>query len=144
MNEHMPPILDRSILETTAEYPVVFSAVFQDFGSGAPELRVARIDLEDVAPDGAAPVARPSRLDCATFTLDRPADDPERLTVNAIAVAGKGLGFLALGLAAAQTIPSWPITLGEIPPDAGSGVWAMIACPRDVTLAFVDAPQDGA
>ncbi|QMU22026.1 hypothetical protein [Gordonia rubripertincta] len=138
----MPPILDRSILETTAEYPVVFSAVFQDFGSAAPELRVARIDLEDVAPDGAAPVARPSRLDCATFTLNRAGDDPEQLTVNAH--AGRGLGFSIIGIAHKFTIPSWPITLGEIPPDAGGGVWAMIACPRDVTLAFVDAPRDGA
>lgn len=149
MTEHMPPILDRSILETTAEYPVVFSAVFQDFGSGAPELRVARIDLEDTLPDGNAPVARPSRLDCSAFTLTRPGDDPQRLTVNAYAFAPSsavpgGLGWSVLGLTGRHTIPSWPITLGEIPPDAGGGVWAMIACPRDVTLAFVDAPRDGA
>ncbi|QDB74933.1 hypothetical protein KNU57_gp65 [Gordonia phage Valary] len=135
----IPPILDRSILDTTAEYPVVFSAVFQDVESGAPELRVARVDLEDPEQgEGGAPVARPSRIGCTTFTLTRVADDPEQLTVTAH--AGRGLGFSILGLAHTKTIPSWPITLGEIPPDAGGGVWAMIACPRDVTLAFIDGP----
>ncbi|QLF84109.1 hypothetical protein KNV15_gp63 [Gordonia phage Jambalaya] len=147
---NIPPILDRSILDTTAEYPVVFSAVFQDFGSGAPELRVARVDLEDPQQgEGGAPVARPSRIGCTTFTLTRLMDhhqsvlfDPEQLTVTAH--AGRGLGFSILGFAHKCTIPSWPITLGEIPPDAGGGVWAMIACPRDVTLAFIDDTAGGA
>ncbi|QCG77875.1 hypothetical protein SEA_SMOKINGBUNNY_64 [Gordonia phage SmokingBunny] len=135
----IPPILDRSILDTTAEYPVVFSAVFQDVESGAPELRVARVDLDNPPQgEGGVPVARPSRIGCTTFTLTRAADDPEQLTVTAH--AGRGLGFSILGLAHTKTIPSWPITLGEIPPDAGGGVWAMIACPRDVTLAFIDGP----
>ncbi|QAX92874.1 hypothetical protein KNU39_gp63 [Gordonia phage Mutzi] len=137
----IPPILDRSILDTTAEYPVVFSAVFQDVESGGPELRVARVDLEDPQQDG-VPVARPSRIGCTTFTLNRPADDPEQLTVTAH--AGRGLGFSILGFAHKCTIPSWPITLGEIPPEAGGGVWAMIACPRDVTLAFIDDTAGGA
>ncbi|QOC56075.1 hypothetical protein SEA_CLOWN_77 [Gordonia phage Clown] len=135
-----PPVLDRTIVDTTDEYPLVYSAVFQALDSDRPELRVARVHL-----DGSADtvIVRPSKIYLTAFTLHRFVGDPasghtEELVVNTIDKDGR-LGFAVLGLTeTAFVIPSWPITMGQVPDEQGGGVWAMIACPTDTALMFLD------
>lgn len=138
MNDPRPdsyPILDRAILDTTGEYPVVYSAVYRP---GTPQpLTVARIDLTQPGED--IPVTRPTHPASTAFTLTRPGGAlPQQLTVNATTHGDDAHGFAVIGLSRIGTqLPSWPVTMGEIP---GGGVWSMIACPPDTELAYIDGP----
>lgn len=128
------PILDRAILDTTGEYPVVYSAVYRP---GDPQpLTVARIDLTQPGED--IPVTRPTTPSSTAFTLTHDGVVPQQLTVNATTHGADAHGFAVIGLTGIGTqLPSWPVTMGEIP---DGGVWLMVACPTDTTLAYIDGP----
>lgn len=139
MNDPRPdsyPILDRAILDTTGEYPVVYSAVYRP---GTPQpLTVARIDL--TRPGDDIPVTRPTDSTATAFTLTHDGVVPQQLTVNAT-THDDAHCFAVIGLTSIGTqLPSWPVTMGEVP---DGGVWLMVACPADTTLAYIDGPIGG-
>lgn len=135
----MPPILDRSILDTTDEYPIVFNAVLQDTGRG-PALRVGRVQLDD--PDAVPRVYTPPNPTDTTFVLREPSIRPHELAVIATTRLEDGrlvAGFAVLGQVRGPAGPgTWPVTIGEIPAEAGGGVWCNVAVPDTVTLGWLD------
>lgn len=126
----VPPILDRAILDTTSEYPIVYNAILHDG-----ELHVARIVI-----DHPEHPAIWQEAGCTSFVLTQPGEGDRPDTRLAVATQSTALlgtdtmlhSWMVIGTdGPAVTIAPWPITMGTI---QDGGLWCMIACPADTTL----------